>query len=412
MLGTRTRLRIGHIRTLDSLRAGGFRVFWLSMLAQWAAFAMQSVANGWFLYELTDSPFLLGLMGAAQGLPQAAFAVFGGALADRLEKRRLLFFGALFQGLTMGVVALLVMTGAVAWWHLLIASAFQGTLFGLTIPARQSAVPQLVGTARLVNAMSLNNAGMNVTSLIGPALAGFLLIPLGVTGVYWMITSLALLSAVVMLKVPDLPPVQNGRRRTGLFGDVWEGLRYSINNRVLMLLLILSLVSVSFAMPLNNLLPVFAKDVLGHGPSSLGLLMSMGGVGALVGSVVIASLADVRRKGLVLLLMITLWGGAVVLFAGAHAFALALTAMVLVGLGQSGRNVLVNTLMLTRAPDAVRGRVISLSMMTWGLQPLGVLPIGAAAQAIGAPWAVGIGGMVVVAMALGMLAFSPKLRGL
>ena len=381
------------------------------MLFQWAAWNMQALAKGWFLYELTKSPFLLGLMGASMGIPMFAFSFFGGALADRLDKRGLLLWGTLGQGLTMLAVAVLVTTGAIVWWHLLVASSVQGVLFALTIPARQSAVPQLVSRGQLMNAVSLNTAGMNVAGLVAPALAGFLVAVIDVSGVYWIITICFIFSGIIMVRLPHLPPSSNGHTNK-LTRDMAEGLRHVRADAVLLLLLALSFVSVAFGMPLNTLLPVFTEDVLKVGPAGLGLLLSMAGVGALVGSVAIASMGDFRRKGLALLVLTFLWGGSVMLFTATRLYPLALLLMVPVGIGQAGRNVLVNTLMLTRAPEEARGRVISLSMMTWGLQPLGLLPIGAAAETIGAPMAVAIGGGIVAVLGLGMLLFSPRLRRL
>jgi len=404
---------VGALRTFDSLRVRDYRVFWMSMLFQWAAWNMQTVAKGWFLYELTKSPFLLGLMGASMGIPMFVFSFFGGALADRMDKRQLLLYGTLGQGLTMLAVAVLVTTGYIVWWHLLVASSVQGVLFALTIPARQSAVPQLVNRGQLMNAVSLNTAGMNVAGLAAPALAGFLVALIDVSGVYWVITSCFIFSGVIMVRLPSLPPSVDGRAHK-LARDMAEGLRHARADVVLMLLLLLSFGSVAFGMPLNTLLPVFSEDekLLNVGPEGLGLLLSMAGVGALVGSVAIASMGDFRRKGLVLLVLTCLWGGSVVAFTFTRNYPLALLLMVPVGMGQAGRNVLVSTLMLTRAPEEVRGRIISLNMMTWGLQPLGLLPIGAAAEAIGAPMAVAIGGGIVVVLGLSMFIFSPRLRNL
>jgi MFS family permease len=372
---------------------------------------MQMVAKGWFLYALTGSPFLLGLMGAASGIPMFALSFLGGVIADRVDKRQLLLFGTLGQGLTMLSIALLVVLGAIVWWHLLVASAIQGMLFALTTPARQSAVPQLVKGDQIMNAMSINTAGMNVSSLLAPALAGFLVAFIGIGGVYWIITALFVVSAVIMLGLPHLPPKENGHSRN-MAQDMTEGLRFVRKDTALVLLLVVTFIAVAFGTPLNSLLPVFSEDILKVGPSGLGLLLSLSGVGALVGSLSMASLGDFQRKGIALLMLTILWGGSVIAFTATSIYPLALFLMVPIGIGQSGRNVLVNTLILSRSPAEVRGRVISLSMMMWGLQPLGLLPIGAAAEVIGAPWAIAIGGALVVASSLGFLAFSSTLRRL
>jgi len=411
VVARRLSVRATSLHTFDSLRLPAFRIFWTSMLAQWIAFNMMAVAKGWFLYELTGSPFLLGLLGAVQGIPMFALSFLGGVVADRVDKRRLLLFGTLAQGVTMLGIALLITLGAIVWWHLLVASAVQGVLFAITIPARQSAIPQMVRREQVLNAMSIQTAGMNAAALLGPALAGFLVAFIGIVGVYWIITALFIVSAVIILALPHLPPSENGHSKN-VARDMVEGLRFVRKDTALVLLLVITLVAVAFATPLNSLLPVFSEDILKVGPSGLGLLLSLSGVGALVGSLSIASLADFPRKGIALLLLTLLWGGSVIAFTATRIYPLALFLMVPVGVGQAGRNVIVNTVMLSRSPPEFRGRVMSLSMATWGLQPLGVLPIGAAAEAIGTPLAIASGGSLVVAVSLGLLGFSPTLRRL
>ncbi len=399
----------GAVRTFESLGVRDFRIYWLSMLSQWGAFNMQGVANGWLLYKLTSEPLLLGLLGAAMGLPMFILSPLGGALADRVEKRGLMLLGTLGQGLTMLGIAVLVTLDIIEPWHLLAASVVQGVLFAVTIPARQACVPQMVRERLLLNALSINNAGMNVSGLAAPALAGFLVDPIGVAGVYWVITGVFAMSVFTMVLLPLLPPSPEGHTRN-MLRDMVEGLKYVRHQTAMVLMLALSFVSVAFGMPLNNMLPVFSEDVLHVGASGLGLMQSMMGLGALVGSVGIAFLGDFKRKGLALLVLVFVWGGAIILFAFTRNFALALMVLVPVGIGQSARNVIVSTAMLAKSPTEVRGRVISLSMMTWGLQPLGLIPISAVAQGLGAPVAVAIGGGLVAVIALGMLVFSRSLR--
>jgi MFS family permease len=399
------------VHTFDSLKVRAFRYYWISMLFQWLAFNMLTVAKGWFLYELTTSPFLLGLMGASLGIPMSSLSFLGGAIADRVDKRKLLMWGTLGQGIVMGAVALLISVGVVVWWHLLVASAVQGVLLALTIPARQSAIPQMVKGDQIMNAMSINTAGMNVCTLLGPAVAGFLVAYIDAMGVFWLIAALFGASSLVMLWLPSLSPEENGHSKN-MGRDIIEGLRFVRKDAVLVLLLSLTFITVAFGTPLNNLLPVFTEDVLQVGPSGLGMLLSLMGMGALVGSLVMASMGDFRRKGLVLLVMTLVWGGSVMAFTTTSVYGLALFLMVPIGIGMSARNVIVNTLMLAHSTPEMRGRVMSLSMMMWGLQPLGLLPIGAAAEVIGASLAVRIGGAVVASVALGFLLFSRTLRRL
>jgi MFS family permease len=401
------------VRTFDSLRLPGFRTFWLSMLGQWIAFNMLGVAKGWYLYKMTASPLLLGLLGASMGIPMFALSFLGGTIADRVDKRKLLIWGTLGQSLTMTALSLLVTFDMIVWWHLMIASAIQGIFFALTIPARQSAVPQMVDKSQLMNAMSLNTAGMNVAALAAPAAAGFLVDVdfVGIMGVWWLIAGMFFLSGLIMLFIPALPPTAEGRSQN-VARNMAAGLAFVRKDMALMLLVVLTFIVVVFGTPLNNLLPVFSEDILKVGASGLGMLNSFCGLGALIGSLAIASLGDFRRKGITLLLLAFFWGAAMMAFTATRIYPLALVLLIPVGIGQSARNVIVNTIMLTRSPPDMRGRVISLNMMTWGLQPLGLLPIGAAAEYIGAPLAVGIGGGAVAVLALVFLAMSPTLRKL
>jgi len=154
-----------------------------------------------------------------------------------VDKRQLVIWGTLVQGIIMGTVALLVSIGAIAWWHILVASALQGVILGLTIPARQSAIPQLIKGQQVMNAMSINSTGLNVCTLLGPAIAGFLVVYIDAMGVFWLIAALFIFSSIVMLRLPSFPPEQNSHpKRMGQ--DIVEGLKFVKKDLVLVLLLV------------------------------------------------------------------------------------------------------------------------------------------------------------------------------
>ena len=402
---------LSRLRTFESFGTRDFRIFWVSMIAQWMAMNMQMLARNWFMYDLTTSALLLGLTGAATGIPMVVFSPLGGALADRVGKRTLLTGGSFLLSLVALAIAIVISLGLIKWWYLLIGSVCQGTISALMIPSRQSAVPQLVGEDKVLNAVSLNAAGQNVARLVGPALAGFLVAPIGVDGVYYVISACFFVAGFSMLFLPPLPSVRGAQRRP-MTRDIVEGLRYVRGDVVILLLLLMAFVTVILAMPLNLLLPVFTEEVLGVGPDKLGLLMSMIGVGSLIGAVLVASLGGFRRKGLLLLVLTMFLGGAICAFSFSRSYVLAALLMIPVGLGQVGRMVLNNALVLTNTPPAFQGRVMSLYMMAWGLQPLGTLPMGAIADAVGIAPVFAVASSILVLFCLGVMTFTTRIRRL
>ena len=404
---------LSRFRTFESLQDRGFRIFWISMMAEWMGMNMQMLARDWFMYDLTTSALLLGLSGAATGIPMIIFSPLGGVLADRVDKRDLLTVGALFLGVIALTVAVIVSMDLIKWWYLLIGSFCNGTVFALTVPARQSSVPQLVGKKHVLNAVSLNSAGMNIARLCGPALAGFLIVTaIGIDGVYYIIAALFLVAAICMRLLPSLKTQGTGERRA-VMRDVLEGVRYVRGNTVIMLLLLLAFITVIFGMPLQLLLPVFTKTVLDVDADRLGLLMSMIAVGSLTGAMAAASLREgFRGKGMLLLWGTVFLGGGILAFSFARNYAMAAILMIPIGLGQSGRMVINNALVLTNTPTEFQGRVMSLYMMIWGFQPLGTLPMGALADQIGIAPVLGVAGAMLAVIALVLAAVAPKLRRL
>ena len=399
------------LRPLASMRFGGYRIFWASTFFAFAAIQMQMLARSWYIYDLTGRAVLIGVMNVAFAAPMLAFSLFGGALADRIPKRSLLLFSNVLLAI-MGVgLALLISMDLITWWHLVLSGTLNGTAMAFMGPARQAIIPELVERRHLLNAISLGAAQMNITRIAAPGIAGFLIAWLGVEAVFWLMGLLAAGAFALNLFLPAIRAATDGRRRT-ILRDMGQGLLYVKERPLILNLLIIAFVASMFGFPINLILPVFTQDVLNIGPGGLGLLISMSAVGALVGSMVLASLGDYRRKGLLMTLLTVIFGGAIVLFTMTRSFYLAVVALAFVGMGQSGRMALNQTLVQQHSDPQVRGRVMALYQMETGLQPLGVLPISAAAGAFGAPIAMGISGSVVLIHALFVLLFQPSIRKL
>ena len=385
----------GWLKTFQSLRVGNYRWLWVSMIASFTAMHMQMIARGWLVAEMTNSPLALGLVGSAFAIPLLVFSLFGGVIADRVQKRNLLIITQACIFIVSLAIAILVHTGIIAVWHLVTASLLMGAIFSFNMPAQQAIIPELVGEQSLMNAIALNSAAMNLTRIAAPALAGLLVGIIGVAGVYWLIMACYIVSISGLLKV-RVTATMAVRPAAPMREDLVAGLSYVRHNPTMVTLLALAIIPILFAMPYQMLMPIFARQVLDVGASGYGVLMSMAGVGALAGSLGIASLGNFRRKGLLLLGFGLVFGTALVVFSLSRSFSLSLIILLVVGVGSTGYMALNNTLIQLNTPHEMRGRVMSLFMMTVGLMPLGTLPAGAVAEVVGVAPVVGVGGAIVL----------------
>ncbi|MFQ6030520.1 MAG: MFS transporter, partial [Dehalococcoidia bacterium] len=270
------------------------------MLLLMGAMQMQMVVRGYLTYDLTSSPALLGLVSAGFALPMLTLSLFGGAIADRLERKQIIQLGQAAAGAIAVFVAVSITTNFISWVHLLVASMLQGAVFSFMMPARQAIIPQIVGQELLTNAMALNAMGMSASTLLAPTVAGTLYALLGPENVYYIVAGMCLGSVLLTGLVPKLPSSSPGRRAT-MLRDIGAGLSYIKRSPVVMVLLLIGLFTAVLAMPFRFLLPVFVVDIYGRGPEAMGLLVSLIGLGSVVGSVVIAALGNWNRGQMLLL---------------------------------------------------------------------------------------------------------------
>ena len=394
----------GWRQTFSSLANREFRILWFGMLFLMGAMQMQMIARGYLTYELTGSPALLGVVSAGFALPMLLLSLFGGAFADRLERKRIIQLGQVGAALIALFVGVSVSTETVTWYHLLAASMLQGAVFSFLMPARQAIIPQLVGQERLGNAMALNAMGMSATTLVAPAVAGVLYgniygyVPIGPDGVYYTITAMCVIATLLTGRLPKL--TGGGTGRAGVLSDIRAGLSYIRRSPLVMALLVIGLTSTVLAMPFRFLMPIFIVDIYGLGPESMGLMVSIMGLGSLGGSLFIAALGNWRR-GRLLILSAFMSGIALMLVAVLPFYQVALGLMVLLGLGDAGRRTLNQSLIMEVSEDQYRGRVMSVFMTNFALIPLGVLPAGIAAEFLGGQLTVGIlAGLLIATTAI------------
>jgi len=397
--------------TFSSLENRNYRWYWLSSTSAAAVMQMNLIARGWLVYDLTDSALALGLVSFGAGVPLFLLSPFGGAIADRMDKRNLIIASQLLMGVALLFITILISMDVIAMWHLVIAAIANGVLLAFNIPSRQSLVPQLVAERQVMNAVALNSGSQNLNRVIAPAAAGVMIGFAGVEGVYFLMVFFAVVSGLLMFFVP---PVEEkfANRQTTVGSDILEGLRYVRRTPAILSLLVMAVVPILFGMPYMLLLPVFATDVLDVGPSGLGYLMSATGVGAVIGSIAVASLSDFKYKGGLLLAASVLFGGFLILFACSTSFWLAFFFLLGVGMGNAGYMAINNSLLLLNSEERMRGRVMSLYMMSIAVFPMAVLPAGAIIESVGAPLVLGAGGVVVVIFTIAMALLRPTLRRL
>lgn len=399
------------ITTFTSLRNRNFRWLALSTLCFFGGLQMQIVARGWLVYEMTGSPIALGMVSAAFGVPLLLFSLYGGAIADRVPKRNLIMFSQIANGSFTLIIAVLITTGYIELWHLIAAAAASGVTFIFIAPGRMALIPELVAPRELLNAIALNSSGTNLTRVIAPAIAGGLMAIIGIAGVYYLVVFFYIVSIAF---VSQLPAGEAAARqmKTSVWAGIAEGVRYLRHSQLMTLLLMMAFVPIVFGMPYHNLMPVFAVDVLGVGKTGLGLLMSMTGIGALIGSLGVASLGDFRRKGLLLIALGLAFGIALAVFGISHIYALSLCILIVVGLANAGYMTVNNTMIQSSVPHEMRGRIMAIFMVTFALMPLGTLPIGAVAEAVGPTFAITGGALIVLLFIMAIAIVRPSVRRL
>ena len=398
----------GWRQTFSSLKNRDYLVLWLGMMSMMGGMQMQMLARGYLVYDLTGSASLLGIVSAGSAVPMLVLALFGGAIADRFDRKRLIQIGQMIVGLLALVVGLAIFTEWIRWYHLLISSLIQGAIWSFMMPARQAIIPQVVGPEKIGNAMAINAAGMSTMTLMAPAIAGGLYAFAGPANVYFVIAGL---SVVAVLMTTMIRPTNSSTptKKRAMLSDIVAGLSYIKGNQMVLVLLVMGLATTLLASPFRMLLPVFVVDVYGRGPDSMGLLVAIMGGGSLVGSLVIAALGNWRR-GMLLIVGAFASGIALLLIAAFPFYYAAAVIMLLVGLGDSGRRTINMGLIMEVVEDQYRGRVMSVFMMNFGLMPLGMLPAGLAVDYFGGPVAIAILGGLLLAVAATVLATQKQLR--
>jgi MFS family permease len=393
-----------------ALRHRNFRLFFggqsISLIGTW----MQRVALSWLVYRLTNSPFLLGLVGFSGQIPVFLLAPFAGVLADRWDRRRILILTQTLAMVQAFVLSFLVLTGMIRIWHIISLSVFLGMINSFDMPTRQSFVVEMIGGKKdLGNAIALNSSMVNGARLLGPTIAGILIAAVG-EGTCFLINALSYLAVIASLLAMKIERKEIRAKGANVWHGLGEGFRYALGfEPIWAILLMLALISL-VGMPYVVLMPIFAKDILRGGPDAFGFLMGSTGVGALVGAVVLASRKSVLGLGRMIPTAASIFGCGLIAFSFSNVLVLSMLLMLAAGFGQMVQMASSNTLLQTIVEDDKRGRVMSFYAMAFmGLTPVGSLFAGFLASKIGAPWTVCGGG---IACTLGAAFFAKRLPAL
>ena len=384
---------------LRAFRHRDFRLFFSGQLVSLVGTWMQSVAQSWLVLELTNSAFRLGLVSALQFAPMLVLSFFAGALADRLPKRRLVLASQSVLFTQALVLALLVHLGHVQYWHVAVLALVYGIANTLDMPTRQAFIVEMVGRDDLMNAIALNSAMFNAARIVGPALAGLAIARWGTAIAFYLNAAsfVPVIVALLAVRAQGRPRAASGR---SMADEIREGVRFALRTPRVALTMAMVLAVSGFLFNYNVLIPLYVRDVLGHGAQGLGLMMATLGIGALAGALALAILGRERPPVAALATPALLQAASTGVLAVVHSQSLAVPLLLLMGfcgiLFMAGSN---STVQLT-VPDELRGRVMSLhTLMFAGVTPFGAFLMGSVAQAGGVKTALlvsGGGGLISV----------------
>jgi MFS family permease len=385
--------------TFRTLKYRDYRLLWISTLFASGAQWVQQVTVGWLVYEMTDSAFLLGAVNGFRALPLLFLAPLGGVLADRTDRKALMQWTQVMLLIASAVMTVIIFMDRLEVWHLFTFTLVTGVGWAFNNPVRQSVVPNLIPKPELMNALALQSAGFNVTRIIGPSLGGVMLDHLG-GGENFALQTFFYVGVIGMVAPMMIPALPQRQAVVSVKQNLKEGIVYVWRSNRLRVQLALAFVPTILAFPYMALMPIFARDVLGYGPGGFGLMSTAVGVGAVVGTLTMATLTNVKHKGRIMLGAVFVLGVSLILFSQSKDMELSLVILAFTGAAQMVYLTTNQTILQLAIPDDIRGRVMGIYMLSQGMMPLGGLLGGALADFTSAPTAVLIMGSLVCAMAV------------
>jgi predicted MFS family arabinose efflux permease len=398
-------------RVFKAFQYRDFRLMWIGACTSSIGTWMQIVAQGWLIYRLSHSAFLLALDQFLGGIPIFLFSLIGGVVADRVERRRILLGSQYVQMATAGLLTILVATGLVHVWHILCLSFLSGLAQSFGGPAYQALIPTLVEKDDMPNAIALNSIQFNVAVMVGPALAGQALARLGEKWCFGL-NALSFLAPIVSLSIISarfLP----AKTTASMFASLKQGIQFARRQNSMEALILLAFCMTALGMPMRTYIPVFVKDIFHRGPETYGNLLALMGLGSIFGSLAIASAGNFKRKGLVALGALILLGASISAFALSKSVPLSGIILVLAGASMMAVFATVNSLVQLITTNEMRGRVMSVYNVAFrGGMPMGNLLSGWLVPVFTAPVVLAVNGFVLILVALYFLLLQRRLAAL
>lgn len=390
-------------RTLSSLRHRDFRLLFFGTSLSHVGDFIQLMAQSWLVWTMTSSPFLLGVVGFCQALPRLLLGAVGGAIVDRIERRRLLISTQILAMLQAFAFWALVYFEGIQFWHVMVLVLFLGTVNTINQTARHSLINSLVPRDNLMNAIALNSSMANLAKIAGPSLGGVLISVIGVAGCLF-VNAVSFLAIIVTLLVMVFPAGKSKFETEAPFWEeVREGYRFLRGQRRLLAVILLTYSVALVGTPYSRFLPVFATDVLHAGPSTFGLLLAAPGIGAVIAGLGIASFSRLRRRLHFVAMSVYAFSLFLVLFSFCRSLPLSILFLILVGASNIAFRAVANSIVQMETPPELLGRMLSLFFMDKGMWSFGTLFIGSVAHVVGTPNAIAISGACCAVAASALL---------
>ncbi len=402
-------MRLFSLHRYPALRSRDFAIQWSGQFISNAGTQMQIVALNWQLYEMTRSPYILALLGATRVLPIIIFGLVSGTIVDAHNRKKLLIVVQIIQALIAGIVTIITLQGGATVANLLILNAIALAFYTIDAPARAALMPQLVPREHFSNAVSLNVIGYNISTVAGPAIAGFMIAYFGVASVYALNTFSFLVLLAALLALHTSGAIE-GIRHKASFKAIGEGITFVKSKPIIWSTMLLDFFSTFFA-EATVLLPVFAKEILHVGPQLLGLLYAAPFIGATISGVIASHVGKHIHQGKVLLWAIIIYALGTIVFGISTNYTLSILALIVIGAGDGMSAVIRNVVRQMNTPDNFRGRMTSINMIFYTGGPrLGEVEAGLVAGLLGAPLSTVIGGIGTVIVVVVMAYTIPALR--
>lgn len=404
MTGQPRRLVVGELmlrQTFSALKHRNFRLFFSGQLVSLIGTWMQNTAQGWLVYEMTHSRWLLGVVTAVNSAPMLLFSIWGGSMADQHSKRNIVLWTQFWMMILAFTFAGLVASGLITTSEILVIAGLRGVAMAFDMPARQSFMVEMTSREDLMNAISLNSSMVNAARVIGPSVAGFLMARIGIAMCFFVdgVSYMAVIGGLAMMRLPKFVKPE---RKSSPLEHVLEGLTYVWGHRRMKTLLILFAIVGIFGWSYSVLMPAFATDVLKLGAGGYGALLSANGVGALLGALTVASVGQRVNRRFLVFGGLWIFSAMLLLLAFVHSFVLALIFLGIGGWGMLLFFATTNEMLQTSSSDEMRGRVMGIwALVFGGMMPVGGLEAGSLSHWLGVRWTVAIGA-VVCALAAGV----------